>query len=490
MLKLSKEEFEAEKAKKQKYLNDEIISKGYNPEDLSNFIIRMKGQPPDYMLFEDYVDIIEDFKNEKLTQTYSSVSEPKKKEVSLYDLFYSPQTYKVQTKPQEPSPLSQNKNVSISIGNPVKVEGGFFSSSYYTYEIKCEIIKSCVRRSYNDFDWLKNKLIEVYPYTLIPPLPKTTLLFKENDINSVNMRIRYLNKFFDVITRKKILRESPLVYNFITLNDEAFPKYKDKISKDKFVLKNDLSNYPSSKEEIEFSLSKEIAVTSNSLYTALCPSLSLYTKLNNSFTSLVTQFKSLSTTMNDISTILSQLEVRSKATKQSETVQKMFSTLSNVFESWSKGYDNQSTMFNNDIREFFDYMNSEMSMLESFNSEFVSVRSTYEASCMKLREKKENLYMKKEYAKWDINPNIKEDFKNIEKDKEKCFNLMCYKETTEINQLKEKLTLIMNMIIQQYKKLCKYQSERAKVFITGLAGNKSTILSDAFSLIKLFSIQL
>ena len=67
---------------------------------------------------------------------------------------------------------------------------------------------------------------------------------------------------------------------------------------------------------------------------------------------------------------------------------------------------------------------------------------------------------------------------------------MCYKETTEINQLKEKLTLIMNMIIQQYKKLCKYQSERAKVFITGLAGNKSTILSDAFSLIKLFSIQL
>ena len=68
MLKLSKEEFEAEKAKKQKYLNDEIISKGYNPEDLSNFIIRMKGQPPDYMLFEDYVDIIEDFKNEKLTK--------------------------------------------------------------------------------------------------------------------------------------------------------------------------------------------------------------------------------------------------------------------------------------------------------------------------------------------------------------------------------------------------------------------------------------
>ena len=174
---------------------------------------------------------------------------------------------------------------------------------------------------------------------------------------------------------KKILRESPLVYNFITLNDEAFPKYKDKISKDKFVLKNDLSNYPSSKEEIEFSLSKEIAVTSNSLYTALCPSLSLYTKLNNSFTSLVTQFKSLSTTMNDISTILSQLEVRSKATKQSETVQKMFSTLSNVFESWSKGYDNQSTMFNNDIREFFDYMNRLKSSIKYILINIIPYRS-------------------------------------------------------------------------------------------------------------------
>ena len=28
---------------KQKYINDNIIEKGYNPEDLSNYVTRLKG---------------------------------------------------------------------------------------------------------------------------------------------------------------------------------------------------------------------------------------------------------------------------------------------------------------------------------------------------------------------------------------------------------------------------------------------------------------
>ena len=66
MRKLSKEEVEIEKNKKMKYLNEEIISKGYNPEDFSNFIIRTKGMPPDLILFKDYVKIVDNFKSEQL----------------------------------------------------------------------------------------------------------------------------------------------------------------------------------------------------------------------------------------------------------------------------------------------------------------------------------------------------------------------------------------------------------------------------------------
>ena len=32
-----------EQQEKQKYINDNIIEKGYNPENLSNFITRLKG---------------------------------------------------------------------------------------------------------------------------------------------------------------------------------------------------------------------------------------------------------------------------------------------------------------------------------------------------------------------------------------------------------------------------------------------------------------
>ena len=90
MRKLSKEEVEIEKNKKMKYLNEEIISKGYNPEDFSNFIIRTKGMPPDLILLKDYVKIVDNFKSEQLKKTYSSVNSKKEKEQSLFEVVYSP----------------------------------------------------------------------------------------------------------------------------------------------------------------------------------------------------------------------------------------------------------------------------------------------------------------------------------------------------------------------------------------------------------------
>jgi hypothetical protein len=40
------------------------------------------------------------------------------------------------------------------------------------------------------------------------------------------MRIRYLNKFMNGILRKKILRTSPITYEFLVLEQKDFEKYK------------------------------------------------------------------------------------------------------------------------------------------------------------------------------------------------------------------------------------------------------------------------
>ena len=491
MRKLSKEEVEIQKNKKMKYLNEEIISKGYNPEDFSNFIIRTKGMPPDLILFDDYVKIVENFKSDQLKKTYSSVNSKKEKEQTLFEVFYSPEEYTVNFEPQKPSPLAQiESDVEIKVSNPTKIEGGFFSSSYYTYEVQCEALKSSVIRVYTDFEWLKNKLCEWYPYTTVPPIPKSSIIFGESDINSANLRIRYLNKFFDILSMNKLFLHSRILYNFLSLSVDDFNKYREQINAVTFTINPDLSNYPSIEESEKFSLNRDIAIRSNGLYPSLSTTFELYTRLNSALTSLGDSFNSIGAKMNEISDILSKLEAQAKITHQDENVQKVFQSLSNTFDSWGKGYTKQSEMIGKDFTEFFDYMNLELNMLSTINNDFNAVRNEYEIEGQKLKDKKDYLFNSRNYAKWDLDPELKVDVIILEKDKSKALDAICYKETKVNKELKRKLVFIMNRLIKCYEDLSKFQGKRAKDFIEHLAVNKSDILSDAFSLIKLFSIQI
>ena len=64
------------KQEKQKYINENIIDKGYNPEDLSNFIIQKKAINLDEISFNDLKILIEEFKNKRLSLSISKLIEP------------------------------------------------------------------------------------------------------------------------------------------------------------------------------------------------------------------------------------------------------------------------------------------------------------------------------------------------------------------------------------------------------------------------------
>ena len=146
---------------KQQYINEQIIEKGYNPEDLSNFVSRRRGVKLDDLPFNALKKSIEQFKNERLNLTYN-VSKQKKeeetkekenqakakaqlekekekeKESSLFDQLYSPVTYEVECKAQEDNPLksleAKNTKIHITVSEPKKIEAtGFFKSPTYSF---------------------------------------------------------------------------------------------------------------------------------------------------------------------------------------------------------------------------------------------------------------------------------------------------------------------------------------------------------------------
>ena len=86
---------------KQKYINENLIEKGYNPEDLSNFVTRHLGVSIDTLDLEKLKEMVNSFKNEQLKNTYSSVKIKKEKKLSLNELLYTPEKYSIQTNTQQ-----------------------------------------------------------------------------------------------------------------------------------------------------------------------------------------------------------------------------------------------------------------------------------------------------------------------------------------------------------------------------------------------------
>ena len=93
--KINFQKIKNEKQEKQKYINDNIIEKGYNPEDLSNFITRLKGVSIEALSLKELQICIEQFKTEQLTLSLQLVNKKRDKKATPFEVLYSDCEYDV-----------------------------------------------------------------------------------------------------------------------------------------------------------------------------------------------------------------------------------------------------------------------------------------------------------------------------------------------------------------------------------------------------------
>ena len=215
---------ESEKIKKLNYITENIIEKGYNPEVLSNFIIKKLGIPMDRINFEQLKKMVELFKDQSLQDTYQTIkiqeNNRKKEETPINDL-YSPETYNMTTHSQQKNKLleleEKKLRITIKISDPKKEKsGGLFSKAKYSYRIETDLLKTDVRRTYNDFEWLRDQLFLRYPLRIVAPIIKEssfnqTDLVEKTDSEEIieQKKVNYLNQFINKLIQKKfcVLRQ-------------------------------------------------------------------------------------------------------------------------------------------------------------------------------------------------------------------------------------------------------------------------------------------
>lgn len=481
---------EEEKQIRKNFLNANLIEKGYNPEDFSNYVMQVRGLPVDSITLDSLPELIENFKINQLNEACQKNYTPQNKTKEIYDKLYTKETYDIICHKQENSPLLAMNDVVITVTAPLKVDGGFFSSSYYTFLIQCKKLNTAVRRAYYDFEWLKSKLTETYPHQYIPPLYKQTNYFTKSGDDSLSLTMRYLNTFMQSILDKKLLKGSSIVYNFITLSDDAFRKYKDTLPK--FVLQPSLVNWTNMKGNLHLELNETQFKQITSLESSLNVFISQYSKLDNLFTALANDFNAAYTHMNEISTIFTFLNKEVRNLELKEHSAKVINEFDMLFKTWSSAYLKQAQMISEDFKEHFNYINMEYEQMYQHCKEVDNMRRNYEYTGEKLHMKKEQLYNSKNYSRWELGAGYED--KNavmlLDKDKKTALGRICYSETLQLETMKKQVVFMANVVVKEWKKVKKYQNKRNGRFIEKVAGNRAELLADALMVIKLFSLKL
>lgn len=497
----------AEVQEKMKYISANILEKGYNPEDLSNFVIKKTGKPVESISFDQLKKLIEQFKDQSLQETYKNLDEsqeePKEQQQEEFqNPLYSPMVYNIKTVAQQDNELlkleNEKKKITIIISDPKKEKsvGMFSKKSVYSYKVECPEIKTEVRRTYADFEWLKNQLGLYYALRIVPPLIKESMLYQSEIVSKKDTeevveqaKIKHLNYFMTALLKRKIFRTSAILYEFLELNEKDLKVYKDQLNKYKYNLTYTLENLKTVKNTMKFELKPSEINTAN-LLGKKCNIISdIYNKIEKNVINVSNDFQNLEIHMKEIGELFNKLVTQLKNEENAKKMEDVFTKLNKIFTSWSVSCEKQSSFFKNNFKSFFNYMNLEIQEMSVINQQFVAYKKDYEDFSAKLNKKKEDLFSQKDQSKWSVEPGTEDQIPKYVNNKKLAFEKMLYQETTFQSDEKKLVACTVYFMMKQFNKLMKCQSENVHNYFSKMKQDNQIIVGDAFNLIKLFSAE-
>lgn len=231
---------------KQKYLRENVLEKGYDPDKFMEFLIMKKGNEGinlDIWSFEELIEATKEFLKNNKIEIESNLNLEEKEDIGDDE----EKDNKNELKPEyinkknifqdssfgclliERTPITKMKEIEIEATKPKIEKGGIFSFSYSTYLIVTSTLNLQVRRKYTDFIWLYNTLKRLFVNCIIPPFFKKK---EKLDNNKMTKKIYFIEKFLNGIAVHPILRNSKIFYDFLSIMDEKeFIKSKNEYGK-------------------------------------------------------------------------------------------------------------------------------------------------------------------------------------------------------------------------------------------------------------------
>ncbi len=405
-----------------------------------------------------------------------------KKEEQISQL-YKPQIIEVKPSPQEENKLTElekeSKKISIKLSEESITKKNVFAFSKFSCKIECPELSSSVVRSLEDFDWLKSQLNEKYPMVYIPPIPNKKSM---RDPQCVS---RYIQKFFDAILRRKILRTSTLIQDFLT--SENYEAYKKDMKE--FKLSPKLENYKSNKEALKFDFKEEQIYLPQKYLKKLEPTKALYNNLDATLLQISNDFQFLNKHMKEASEIFGKLHKSAKDTDQNEHTKKVFEKLKTIFNDCAAAYLRQSQFFEKDMKEFFNYIDMQYGEMNVIFNQFTKKKNEFESMGIDYLSKREKLFNEKKYNKWELTKEDEAKLDTFKDNKEEAMKYICKQMGENVDNLKIQVGCFCNIVMKQFNHINKYVGEQMKQYFESIKEKNKEIVEQGFIISKLINVQ-
>ena len=230
-----------ERSKKQLYLKDNIVNKGYDKEEFAIFLSNFKDSNGnvDCWSYDEIVDLVSQFQKQnsplkqdqedKIKEEASVENDSPENKENIAISQENKVDDKMNIKPQilldfeesikisDKTSLCKSDETIVKITDVVENSGGLFKFSYVEYVIETQPFGWSVVRKENDFIKLRDYILKKFPQYVIPPLLPVKNLFTVHDKETKRI---YFQEFLSSLTKHPELCAWKLLEEFLSIDDE------------------------------------------------------------------------------------------------------------------------------------------------------------------------------------------------------------------------------------------------------------------------------
>ena len=347
----------------------------------------------------------------------------------------------------ENNQLTNREDLYITISEPVKINPGFFSISYYQYSVKTFPLNYNVSRKVLDFSFLSQKLPLIHPVRYTPSLPSFQYGLKDDSPK----KMLYIQYFMNLLIENKYFRTLPIVLDFLTLPQEDWnKKVKNKYSKIKEAPGFD--TMPNFDNKYILKITKEDELKATNIKKEINSKNELLLNINSHFDDLLLAIDKVSACFKNLALSFNELQ---KNYKKNKILNQGYTSLSNLFKTWSNDYLTQKQFIKNDIKYYFKFINKEYTNFLKNYENYRLARDEYKKTFDRMKKNKNptenDLFLLKDIKKYYAFEliHVNEEYKNLEERQGKRL----IKQFVKFSENK-------NIIFQDFEKccnLCKFQ---------------------------------